>query len=110
MKNVISNLLDNAIKYCVRSPQIDIRCEDTGAGVNISIRDNGIGMREEDIATALEPFRQVGTTRRAGGTGLGLPLTKALVEANRASLSIRSAPDKGTLVEVIFPPNRVLVE
>jgi transposase len=63
-----------------------------------------------EIETALEPFRQIATARRAGGTGLGLPLTKALIEANRASLTIRSAKDAGTLVEVTFPQTRVLAE
>jgi signal transduction histidine kinase len=61
-----------------------------------------------EIELALEPFRQVPTTRRAGGTGLGLPLTKALVEANRAAMSITSVKKEGTLVEITFPPQRVL--
>ena len=111
IRQVFLNLLSNAIKFSEAGGEVIVSTTLSERGeVVLRIRDNGIGMREEDIATALEPFRQVGTTRRAGGTGLGLPLTKALVEANRASLSIRSAPDKGTLVEVIFPPNRVLVE
>ena len=51
------------------------------------MRDTGIGMTEKEIATALEPFRQLATSTRwgSGGTGLGLPLTKALAEANRAA-------------------------
>ena len=111
IRQVFLNLLSNAIKFSDAGGEVIVSTTVSERGeVVLRIRDNGIGMREEDIATALEPFRQVGTTRRAGGTGLGLPLTKALVEANRANLSIRSAPDKGTLVEVIFPPNRVLVE
>jgi signal transduction histidine kinase len=74
----------------------------------LRVRDTGIGMDEKELALALEPFRQVQTTRKAGGTGLGLPLTKALVEANRAALAITSARNEGTLVEVTFPPQRVL--
>jgi signal transduction histidine kinase len=50
----------------------------------------------------------VASARASGGTGLGLPLTKALVEANRASFSIRSKLHEGTLVEVVFPPARVV--
>ena len=111
IKQIFLNLLSNAIKFSEAGGEVIVSTTLSERGeVVLRIRDTGIGMREEDIATALEPFRQVGTARRAGGTGLGLPLTKALVEANRASLSIRSAPDKGTLVEVIFPPNRVLAE
>ena len=54
----------------------------------LRVRDTGIGMSEKDIETALEPFRQLATSARcgSGGTGLGLPLTKALAEANRATL------------------------
>jgi signal transduction histidine kinase len=74
------------------------------------VRDTGIGMTEEEVETALEPFRQIATSRKAGGTGLGLPLTKALVEANRGALRISSQPSEGTLVEVIFPPARVFSE
>ena len=111
IRQILLNLLSNAIKFSDAGGQVIISTTLSERGeIVLRIRDTGIGMREEDIATALEPFRQVGTTRRSGGTGLGLPLTKALVEANRAALSIRSAPDKGTLVEVVFPPNRVLAE
>ena len=111
IRQIFLNLLSNAIKFSDAGGQVIVSTTLSERGeVVLRIRDTGIGMREEDIATALEPFRQVGTARRGGGTGLGLPLTKALVEANRAALSIRSAPDKGTLVEVIFPPNRVLAE
>jgi signal transduction histidine kinase len=78
----------------------------------LRVRDTGVGMSEKDIAIALEPFRQLATSARFGssGTGLGLPLTKALVEANRASFAIQSAKNAGTIVEVVFPPTRVLAE
>jgi len=77
------------------------------------VRDTGAGMSEADLAAALEPFRQVSTRPKSDGTftegtGLGLPLTKALVEANEAVFTIRSKVDQGTLVEVAFPPARVL--
>jgi signal transduction histidine kinase len=78
--------------------------------VVVRIRDTGIGMSEKDIETALKPFRQVAVARedRDQGTGLGLPLTKALVEANRATFAIDSAPNQGTLVRITFPTTRVL--
>jgi signal transduction histidine kinase len=78
--------------------------------VAFRVRDTGIGMTEQEVEAALEPFRQLATARKRGGTGLGLPLTKALVEANRGALQISSNPNEGTLVEVIFPPTRVLAE
>ena len=73
------------------------------------MRDTGVGMSEQDIEAAMEPFRQLATSARwgSGGTGLGLPLTKALAEANRAHFSIKSALNAGTLIEVAFPPTRI---
>jgi signal transduction histidine kinase len=68
-------------------------------------------MSGEEIKDALEPFRRVSTGgREAPGTGLGLPLTKALAEANRARFEIKSEPRKGTAVEIVFPVTRVLAE
>jgi signal transduction histidine kinase len=82
--------------------------EDTGEVV-MRVRDTGYGMTEKEIETALEPFRQLHTARAKGaGTGLGLPLTKALTEANRASFKIDSAVNQGTLVTITFPVTRVL--
>ena len=78
----------------------------------LRVRDTGVGMSEKDIETALQPFRQLTTSPRtdANGTGLGLPLTKALVEANRARFSIKSAVNAGTLVEIVFPAGRTVAE
>jgi len=73
--------------------------------VVLRVRDTGIGMSENEIETALEPFRQLATSPR-GGTGLGLPLTKAMAEANRAKFKLTSAPKEGTLVEITFPASR----
>ena len=69
-------------------------------------------MNEKDIEAALEPFNQSDTAASwgSGGTGYGLPLTKALSEANHANFSIKSAPNAGTLVEIAFPPNRLAAE
>ncbi len=111
LTQIMLNLLSNAIKFTPEGGQVIVSTVKTPDGeVIIRIKDTGIGMTETDIATALEPFRQVTTTRQGGGTGLGLPLTKALVEANRASMAIRSARYTGTLVEITFPPTRVLAD
>ncbi len=107
------NLLSNSIKFTSAGGQVIVSTAITDAGeVVLRVRDTGIGMSEKDLLTALEPFRQVGTSTRwgSGGTGLGLPLTKALAEANRAHFGITSAPNAGTLVEITFPPTRVLAE
>lgn len=111
MRQIVLNLVSNAIKFTDAGGQVIVSTALTDRGeVAFRVRDTGIGMTESEIVAALEPFRQVATSRKPGGTGLGLPLTKALVEANRGALQIASNPNEGTLVEVIFPPTRVLAE
>ena len=111
LRQIVLNLLSNGVKFNEPGGQVIVSTALTDAGhAVIRIRDTGIGMSESELQTALEPFRQVATSHRAGGTGLGLPLTKALVEANRASFTIKSKKKDGTLVEVAFPPTRVLAE
>ncbi|KAA2242205.1 ATP-binding protein [Salinarimonas soli] len=111
VRQVIMNLLSNAVKFTDAGGQVIVSTALTDRGeVAFRVRDTGIGMTEGEIEAALEPFRQLSTARRGGGTGLGLPLTKALVEANRGTLQISSTKSEGTLVEVVFPPTRVLAE
>jgi PAS domain S-box-containing protein len=109
IRQIAINLLSNAVKFTDAGGQVIVSTAlgDQGEAI-LRVRDTGIGMDDDEIALALEPFRQVPTTRRAGGTGLGLPLTKALVEANRAAMSITSVKKEGTLIEITFPPQRVL--
>ena len=79
--------------------------------LKLRVKDTGIGMDDDQLRDALEPFRRVSTEgREVQGTGLGLPLTKALAEANRAAFAICSEPRKGTLAEITFPTTRVLAE
>ncbi len=111
VRQIVLNLISNSAKFTGAGGQVIVSTTRTDRGeVVLRVRDSGIGMSEKEIALALEPFRQVASTVRSGpaGTGLGLPLTKALTEANRASLRIKSAPNAGTLIEVVFPPDRVL--
>ena len=107
VRQIVLNLISNSTKFTGAGGQVIVSTTLTDLGdVALRVRDTGLGMSAQDIAIALEPFRQVATTARAGGTGLGLPLTKALAEANRAAFSIKSAPNAGTLVEVTFRPSR----
>jgi signal transduction histidine kinase len=110
VRQIVLNLLSNAIKFTGAGAQVIVSTARTDRGeVVLRVRDTGAGMSAQELTTALEPFRQLATTRNlAGGTGLGLPLTKALAEANRASFHITSAPGAGTLVEVTFPASQVL--
>ncbi|MDJ1157946.1 PAS domain S-box protein [Chelatococcus sp. SYSU_G07232] len=111
MRQIVLNVLSNAVKFTDAGGQVIVSTALTDRGeVALRIRDTGIGMTDKEVEAALEPFRQLATARRPGGTGLGLPLTKALVEANRGSLVITSAKREGTLVEIVLPPTRVLAE
>ncbi|MCW1843883.1 PAS domain S-box protein [Prosthecomicrobium hirschii] len=110
VRQIVLNLLSNAVKFTPAGGQVIVSAalEDSGEVV-LRVRDTGYGMTEKEIQAALEPFRQLHTARaRSTGTGLGLPLTKALVEANRAAFRIDSAVNQGTLVTVTFPVTRVL--
>ena len=113
IRQIVLNLVSNSVKFTHPGGQVILSTALTENGeVVLRVRDTGVGMSEADITVAMEPFRQIATSGRAGsgGTGLGLPLTKALAEANRASFNIRSAVDVGTIVEITFPSTRVLAE
>jgi len=113
VRQILLNLLSNSIKFTGVGGQVIVSTARSDDGeIILRVRDTGVGMSEQDIAVAMEPFRQLATSARwgSGGTGLGLPLTKALAEANRASFKIKSAVNTGTLVEVAFPGGRVAAE
>jgi PAS domain S-box-containing protein len=110
VRQIALNLLSNSIKFTGAGGQVIVSTAlGDGGDAILRVRDTGVGMSEQEIATALEPFRQLATSTRwgSGGTGLGLPLTKALAESNGASFKIRSAVDAGTLVEITFRATRV---
>jgi signal transduction histidine kinase len=105
LRQIVLNLLANAVRYNEPGGQVivstSIIATEAGGKVLLRVKDTGIGMSEAELRTALEPFRQASS--KTGGTGLGLPLTKALAEANHAEFVIRSRKNDGTLVEVGFP-------
>ena len=111
VKQIVLNILSNAIRFTPSGGQIVVSTGyEANGSVVLRIRDTGIGMTRAELDLAMKPFRQVaGSTRKRGdGTGLGLPLTKAMVDANRATFAINSTPREGTLVEITFPAQRVL--
>ena len=113
IKQIAINILANAIRYTPSGGQIVVSTAYESSGsVTLRIRDTGVGMSKGELDQAMKPFGQVasGTRQRGDGTGLGLPLTKAMTEANRATFAIHSAPNEGTLVEISFPPQRVLAD
>jgi PAS domain S-box-containing protein len=111
LKQILLNLLSNAIKFTPTGGTVGLTAWHTpDGGVAVRISDTGIGMRANDIPAALQPFRQVESTlsRKHEGTGLGLPLTKAIVEMHGGTLAITSVPGKGTSVVFTLPPERVI--
>ncbi|HSO46826.1 MAG TPA: PAS domain-containing sensor histidine kinase, partial [Rhizobiaceae bacterium] len=113
IRQIILNLVSNAIKFTPANGQVIVSTVYEGNGeVVMRVRDTGRGMTEREIEHAMKPFHQVNVTdeRRGQGTGLGLPLTKALVEANRAYFDLESTPGEGTIAHVHFPTQRVLAD
>ena len=111
VRQIALNLLSNAVRYTQAGGQVIVSTSYEPSGdVVMRVRDTGIGMTQAEIEQALKPFKQINALKRSrgDGTGLGLPLTKAMVEANRARFTINSTPGEGTLVEVTFPSTRVL--
>jgi signal transduction histidine kinase len=109
MKQIFLNLLSNAIKFSTEGGQIYVRIVADQSDIAVlEIEDHGIGMSEEDQERALQPFGQAKpvTTRNYGGTGLGLPITKGLVEAHGGTLTIDSRAGYGTLVRIVLPRER----
>jgi PAS domain S-box-containing protein len=112
MRQIILNVLSNAVKFTDPGGQVIISAQVIKSGeLALRIKDTGIGMNATQLRDALEPFKRVSTDGRdTQGTGLGLPLTKALVEANRAQFDLSSEAGQGTLIEITFPTTRVLAE
>ena len=111
IKQILTNLLSNAVKFSETGSEVTLAMTgEAGKGCVFSVTDRGVGMSEEDVALALQPFGQVDSAfaRTRGGTGLGLPLVKALVALHGGELSIESAPGAGTEVSVTLPAERVL--
>ena len=108
LKQILLNLLTNAIKFTKEGGQVIVSGTMVDGELRLRVRDNGVGMTKDEIAFAMQPFHQLDTApRKQSGTGLGLPVTKALVDANRARLVLTSEPGVGTSADVVFPAERL---
>jgi signal transduction histidine kinase len=108
LKQILLNLLTNAIKFTKEGGQVIVSGTMVDGELRLRVRDNGVGMSEAEIDYAMQPFHQLDTApRRQCGTGLGLPLAKALADANRARLELFSEPGLGTSADVVFPAERL---
>jgi signal transduction histidine kinase len=111
LKQILLNLLSNSIKFTPAGGRVTLgaRRLENGA-LALAVGDTGIGIAPEDLPRVMEPFGQVDSAlnRRNEGTGLGLPLSKSLVEMHGGTLTIESVVDEGTTVTVVLPPERLV--
>ena len=107
---VLNNILRNAINFTDEGGIYLATMERSNGDLEISITDTGIGMTEEDVIAIFEPFRQADNSlsRNHEGTGLGVSITKALLQLHGGRLEIRSEPGTGTTASIILPVSRVL--
>jgi len=109
VKQVLLNLLSNSIKFTPRGGKITVRAElrddPLGQRVRVGVQDTGIGISPQDLERLARPFEQVESqhSKTTQGTGLGLALTKSLVEMHGGLLDLKSAPGQGTLVSFALP-------
>ncbi len=111
LTQILVNLLSNAIKFTAPGGKVRLKVEfHARQGVVFRVEDTGIGMSPDQIPIALEPFGQIGNslTRKHDGVGLGLPLTKRLVELHGGTIEIDSELGKGTIASIYLPEERVL--
>jgi len=112
-KQVLLNLITNSVKFTPAGGAITISARwNLQRGLAVTVADTGIGIPEEDLERVLKPFEQVDSSlsRQHQGTGLGLPLVKAIMELHGGRLELKSELGVGTEVTVIFPPERVLAQ
>lgn len=111
MRQLFVNLIGNAVKYSPPGRPILVRHRLAEDGdICIDVVDGGVGMTREEVAIAMLPFGRTESAMRTGeaGTGLGLPISKAIVEAHGGRMIVDSAPRRGTTVSVVLPANRLV--
>jgi signal transduction histidine kinase len=102
LEQVVSNLLANAVKYGAAHP-VEIDVQRLAGKVRLTVRDHGIGMSPQDAARVFERFERAVSVRNYGGLGLGLYITRQIVEAHGGSISVDSRLGDGATFTVVLP-------
>jgi signal transduction histidine kinase len=112
LKQVLINLVSNAIKFTPAGGSIEITAENASDGIDLIVKDTGIGIPESEIERVMLPFAQVDNamSRQHNGTGLGLPLAKRLVELHGGDFHLESEVGKGTRITAHFPQTSLVRE
>jgi len=110
VRQVLLNLLSNAVKFTPAGGTVEVTAFRRGAEIGVAVADTGIGIAADDIPRALERFGQVDSSlsRKYEGTGLGLPLSKRLMELHDGRLELESIVGAGTTVTILFPAKRLI--
>jgi len=105
IRDLLRNLVDNAVKYSPAEGEITVTVTEAGGSVRIRVRDRGIGIAPEDQLRIFERFYRVQNpvTRRVYGTGLGLPLCKTIAEAHGGQITVNSTLGRGSTFELSLP-------
>lgn len=104
-KQIISNLLSNSLRYLNENGKVNVELRKYKKNILLSVKDNGVGISEDDIKHILDRFYRADTSRNksTGGTGLGLSIVKSIVESHNGTIVIESELDKGTEIKINFP-------
>jgi signal transduction histidine kinase len=105
LRQILTNLLSNALKYTPAGGRITITARGDAGGVHVAVQDTGIGLAPEDQVQIFTPFfrAQNNATQGAGGTGLGLAITRALVELHGGAITVASVPGRGSALHCLPP-------
>jgi signal transduction histidine kinase len=110
MKQIVLNVLSNAVKFTPQGGVVSIRVEPSDAGLDLVVADTGMGIEPSVQSLLCQPFRQADASisRKFGGTGLGLAISQKLLALHGATLILDSAPGRGTTVRMKFPAERIV--
>ena len=110
LKQILLNLMSNAVKFTPAGGEVVVRAALVPDGMTLAVTDTGIGIAASDLDTALRPFGQIDSrmARKYQGSGLGLPLTKSMIELHGGRLTLKSEAGRGTVATVWLPAARMI--